>query len=668
MPKFMILLTSTLTLLAGVSCRSSHTPNSTPNAGPQIPEKRNFELNSAVNPCEDFYAYACSKTANSFTLRPDRSRHVFSFDDSNERLLLAKKKFFSEMASQKDLSARSQQLSDFYKSCMQTTARKEEEPRTVERVKKELSDIHSNKEFSQYLIRQTLEGREGFFVFFPDANMDDPTHNDLILLPNRQLTSLPERTYFDKPAVVKDLNKVLVVFFEQIGMDQPQQRADWVLEMEKSFAKVHPLPREIRELWSKRSYMSREELQKKYPNLHLDKVLNQLPKTAKIRNVTAKSLAYLNQLLNTTSLEKLKSYYAYMQLRDYMDEAFPKYFQAAFDFSHTHLGGPPVRADLHERCTKKTMKNFNHELDATLLPVIFPNFDKQKLIRILEEVRGAIIAGVERNKWLSPKAREEALKKIKLARFQIVAPEAEKDWDFHPEAKYDPNAFIKNQELYDQLEVTKVFREIKEPRNPDLWHMGPLTVNAYYSADDNKFVMPVGILQYPFYDPSAPDSTNLGAVGSVVGHELGHGIDDQGSKYDSTGKLRTWMTPADLKKFKNQSHGLVKQFEDIGHDGRLTLGENIADLVGLTFAYDAAFAKDPGTPEARRAFFTQYAFNWCGVIRPQEAQRLLKTDPHAAVEARVNQQVRHQQGFVEAFQCKPGDKMYLPPEKRVHIW
>lgn len=176
-----------------------------------------------------------------------------------------------------------------------------------------------------------------------------------------------------------------------------------------------------------------------------------------------------------------------------------------------------------------------------------------------------------------------------------------------------------------------------------------------------------------FYDKNGPDHVNFGAVGAVIGHELGHGIDDKGSKYDKDGRLRQWMSDEDLKTFQKLTGGLVTQFDAIGHNGKLTLGENIGDLVGVTFGYRSAFAgsnasqMDP-TAAAKQEFFIQYARLWCGVVRPKLAELLLKTDPHSAMKARVNEQVKHQAGFQEAFSCKDGDKMVLKPEQRISVW
>ncbi|MGZ3809487.1 MAG: M13-type metalloendopeptidase, partial [Bacteriovorax sp.] len=216
----------------------------------------------------------------------------------------------------------------------------------------------------------------------------------------------------------------------------------------------------------------------------------------------------------------------------------------------------------------------------------------------------------------------------------------------------------------------KYFSELKDIRS---WEgVEPLTVNAFYQSSYNQFTMLQGILQYPFYDQESSLVENLAGVGMVVGHELGHGIDDQGSKYDSSGKLRDWMTAKDQKKFKELTKSLVDQYSKAGMNGEFTLGENIGDLVGLTAAYDAAFSENKLAPselkQEQKKFFLSYARSWCEVQLPGVRELRLKSDPHSLGIARVNEVVKHFAGFKEAFNCEDKDPMILPAASRVHIW
>jgi putative endopeptidase len=253
-------------------------------------------------------------------------------------------------------------------------------------------------------------------------------------------------------------------------------------------------------------------------------------------------------------------------------------------------------------------------------------------------------------------------------KLQLVKPSNDEEWDFNLPGTYQKDKPLSNRFMVNTKRREKMIQRISKPRNPNIWGMGPLTVNAYYNPTSNKFVMPIGILQYPFFDVNAPDEINLGAVGVVLGHEIGHGIDDKGSKYDKVGKIRQWMKDDEVKNFMSRGDRLVAQFDAIGHNGKLTLGENMADLSGLTFAWDAAFKGGAGTPELKKGFYIQYARLWCETIRPKFREMRLKTDPHATGEARVNEQMKHQTGFAEQFSCKANNKLWLDPDKRVKIW
>jgi putative endopeptidase len=269
---------------------------------------------------------------------------------------------------------------------------------------------------------------------------------------------------------------------------------------------------------------------------------------------------------------------------------------------------------------------------------------------------------------LSDEGKAGAIKKIQSAKLSLVAPTNAREWDFNLPAKYDLHHRYANIKLFTQKANEKALDELARPRNRDAWEMGPLVVNAYYDPANNNFVLLNGILQTPFYDPSLPESEGLGAIGAVSGHELGHSIDDQGAKFDETGRLRPWLSSADQDEFHKRGEKIVARFNGAGHNGKLTLGENIGDHVGLHAAYRAAFYGKQATSKQKQDFFIQYARVWCSVLRPSLQEYMLKTNPHALGEARVNQQVKDLDGFQDSFACKKGDAMYLAPDDRISVW
>ncbi len=633
----------------------------------EIPARREFPVDPKASPCSDFYAHACNRALAGFKLRDDRSAHTFAFNDSSERLLIAKQKFFADLvASTKEPTPRTRELRDVYKACMNVDAAKRDEKGYVEKTLKETDSISDPRAFRAFVEGRVLSRDFGVFHFGAAANQDDPDKYDLYVLP--QLQTLPERSYYAKEDVIKDYQEVLTHFFKTLGKEKPELHAKAVIDFEKGFAETYPLPAEFREIYNSPTGITRSELQATYPYLPLHKLLAKVPQGVHIRNLAPKNFAWLNDAFVKLPLETLRDVYTWGALADYMDDGYPEFFDKWFAFSNKHLGGPEKRPPREERCTRYVMNHFAKEIDAELVDVVFPNFPTEKFVAMTEKVRAAIVFGLEANTWLTPDVKKRAAEKMKTATLQLVKPANEAEWDFHPAADYDAEKPIENQRLWQEKRQEKTIARFATARNRKQWDMGPLTVNAYYSSSDNKFVMPIGILQYPFYDPSGPDEANFGAIGAVIGHELGHGVDDKGSRYDEKGRLAPWMGEKDLAEFKKRSARLVDQFAKAGHDGELTLGENIGDLVGVTFAYRAAFPKNVGTAEAKKAFFLQYARAWCSEIRPKYKERLLKTDSHALGYARVNEQMKHQFGFAEAFGCKVGDQLYLPEAERVSIW
>ncbi len=632
----------------------------------EIPARRDFPVNEGISPCDNFFEHACSEAISKFELREDRSKHIFSFSDSHERILETKKKFLAGLPSRKGLSERATSLANFYQSCRDETSSAAEEKSNVLRIRSEVEKLGDRKSFLAYVAKQMEKSEYSFFDWGVASNLEDSDWEDVFILADVQ--TLPERSYYQKPEVVSDFKLLVKKAFSDAGVEKAEERADAVVKFETEFSKTFPAPAEMREVFNQKTEVSRDKLLKAYPAFHLSHFLSRVPARARFRDLSPKNFVFMQESLDRLPLDTLKSVYLFHSLSGYMDDAYPEYFAQAFEFNKKHLGGPNARPVRQERCTLSVMNKFTKELDAELIEEMFPSFSEAKLVGLVERVRTALIRGVEKNDWLSPKSKKAAVNKIRVAQLQLVKPKTEAEWDFNPRATYSPKHRYENAKIYEQKLMEKQLSELAKKRDRTRWEMGPLTINAYYSPSDNKFVLPIGILQYPFYDPSLPDTANLGAVGMVVGHELGHGVDDHGSRYDATGRMNQWMTAADLKEFERRGGKLVEQFQKIGHDGKLTLGENIGDLVGLTFAFQAAFPDGKGTKEEKQGFFLQYARAWCGVIRPKFREVLLKTDPHSLIDARVNEQVKHQKAFQEAFACKQGDKMVLPEAERVRIW
>ena len=646
-------------------------PNSTAAApSSAIPDKREYPVNNSINPCVNFYEYACSPVISSFKLREDRSIHNFAFNDASERLLEFKKKYFLNLAQKSPESVMEGEVKNYYLACMNQQSRQKEELAFVKQTKEMLEKIKTKEDFLNMIAENiTNPSRLSFVSFNPVIpNPDRPSYNDLFF--DIQLMSLPEGSYYKNKNLTKELRKLIKQFFISIEDKSPKQKANWVFNFEKELAQKYPTPPEVEELLYSRTEISREALIKNYPNLKLEKFLASIPKHVVIRNIIGNdTMEFLNKKLKTATLEELKSVYLYFQLSSIMDDAYPEFFAKKFEFNKKYLGGANERADRHERCTKIVMQHFNKEVDFILLPKIFPDFPKEKFIKSIEKIRSALLEQLNTNTWLEASTKQEAMRKIKTAKLLLVSPNNEEEWNFNPRTTYVIDAPIANSHKLAKLLMDKELKELDGPININRWQIGPLTVNASYNPAYNQIVFPVGILQYPFYDPNEPEEVNLGAIGMVIGHELGHAIDNHGSGFNADGVLKQWVSPKDKKIFNKKTQYLITQFNKIGHNGEFTLGENIGDLVGLSVAYKAGFPSgSKNNHDLKKRFFLQFARTGCETQREGLAKLRLKTDPHSLGYAMVNEQVKQQSGFKEAYSCKPEDPMVIPEKEIVKVW
>ncbi len=640
-----------------------------------IPTQRLFKLNENINPCDDFHAYVCSDAESRYKLRDDRSSHTFSFGDSSERILEHKKNFFIKIDSEKKLSARSQQLKSYYKACMNEATSAQEERELVNELKQTVDSMKNIQDYLNVNKKNMIQYYWSFIQFGINPNIDNPLIYDVTF--GLDFMFLPEHSYYDNKVLVKDYVELITDFFVTIYPDQKKtdlaKRAKAVVDFEKKFTKSYPKPDEFRQRWTQPRYVSREEFFTQTSVIELkDFFKKNIPEKVLIRNFIPESFEFVQKELSDKNLQVLKDIYIFRNARTFMDDAYPDLYKKRLDFSHKHLGGSPVRPVRQERCTMSVMSAYGKELDQVLIDRLFKNFPEKKMQAVAAKIRQSILDGIEKNTWLSAESKKGALEKIKTAKLQIIQPRTEKEWDFKPILKLSSTHPYANDKVISVANNQRTFKKLKEGVNPEIWWMSPLTVNAYYSATSNKFVMPIGILQYPFFVADGDIIENLGAVGAVVGHELGHGIDDQGSKFNAQGQLKPWMSEEDVKQFKARGEKMIAQFDKIGHNGKLTLGENVADLVGLTFAYQAAFPEKVKKTSNRIAdekkFFVAYARLWCGIKREKAIEMQLKTGPHSLGYARINEQVKHQPGFQEAFSCKKGNKLFLEPKDQIQIW
>ncbi|WP_052590561.1 M13 family metallopeptidase [Halobacteriovorax marinus] len=634
----------------------------------RIPDKRDFPINTSAPACNDFYDHVCSKVIDSFELPANRARYAFAFSDSDERILEFKKKFLSELRSRDAISKRESQLKNYYMSCLDLSLSEKSELNYIKETKEKINNIKSKEELISFINNQFFKGQQSLIGVEPFANPSNPSKSDLLVTAN--VVTLPDPSYYLKKDLTNDLKVLITEFFQIIGDKSPEQTMKTVWNFEESMSKVSPNKIEIRQLIAINNVKTIAEFKKAYPALQIDNVLTKLPKGLNIRDFMPKTMKHFNNYVDQSSLDDLKNIYLYLTLFGTIEVSHKEFSSKKYHFLSTYLGKPKERAPRGEECTEMIKQRFSKEIDFFVIDKMFPNFPEERIKKLVQSIRGSIVDSLEKNQWLSKQGKEEAIKKIQSALLQIVKPKNEEEWDFNYLGEYSEKDYIYNDILLGKLTREKRLEDATKPINREKWGMAPLAINAFYNPTLNKFVLLQGILQYPFFDSKMDDRDIIAGMGMVIGHELGHSIDDNGSRYDSEGRLRKWLKDEDKKKFDELTKPLIEQFNSVGHDGKMTLGENIGDLVGLAAAYKTAFPDSTKeySKEDQQNFFKAYGRIWCEVQTDSMKELRLKSDYHSLGRQRVNQQVKNHPGFTEAFSCKEGDKMYLPESKRVKIW
>ncbi|MBI4132809.1 MAG: M13 family metallopeptidase [Candidatus Sungbacteria bacterium] len=387
----------------------------------------------------------------------------------------------------------------------------------------------------------------------------------------------------------------------------------------------------------------------------------------------------VSAMVSTTPLESLKIYLAWYLLDALAGFLSEKFARERFRFHGTVISGTTQLRPLWQRAVMTIDVAMGEALGKFYIKKYFGGRAKKSIAALVDHVMRSFARRIQKRDWMSAETKKRSLEKLTKIRRKIAFP---KRWRDYRLLEIKKDSYLENFFRAQHFETRRLLAKIGKPLDRSEWFISPPTVNAYYQASLNEITFPAGILQPPFFDPDAYEAVNYGAIGSVIGHELTHGFDDQGSKFDGKGNMREWWAKGDRKKFIKRASVLVKQFDqfvavdDIHVNGKLTLGENIADLGGLVIAYHAFKGAtkrkrlpktiDGFTPE--QLFFLGFAQAEVGHTRPEEQRRLATIDPHAPAKYRVNGPLPHMKEFCEAFRVKAGDKMFRRSKNRATIW
>src|SRR6185312_9078351 len=549
-----------------------------------------------------------------------------------------------------------------------------------------IAGLKDSAGIAAYIRDSYAQGRPVAFRFYGNGDFKDS--NREIAYAGQGGLGLPTPDYYSKPDFAKIRSAYvahIAKLFELTGTPAAaaQAQAKSVLAFETKLATASLVPTEMRKPENRYHYISLAEADQVTP--HFDWAAFFKAQGANVGDGFSlsqpKFFAEFDQMLAGTPVAEWQAYLRFHAIDGAAPYLSKPFQQEDYAFNEKTLNGQQAMQARWKRVLGTVNGSMGMALGELYVADHFPANSKQRAQELVAYLSAAYKARIEKLDWMSPATRQKALEKWASFTPKIGYPDKWRDWSG---LTLKPGDYYANVQAARKFNYDYMVGKIGKPVDRDEWGMTPQTVNAYYSPQKNEIVFPAAILQSPFFDAKADDALNYGGIGAVIGHEMGHGYDDQGSKFDAKGNNANWWTDADRKAFDARADKLAAQFD--GYEalpgkhvnGRLTMGENIGDLAGLNVAYDAlqmALAKNPAEAKAKidgytqdQRFFLNWARVWRGSIRPEAQLTLLNTDPHAPAQFRAIGAPSNMPAFAEAFQCKGGDAMVRDGEKRVKIW
>jgi len=643
-------------------------------------------LDTSVSACTNFFQYANGgwTAKNPIPAAFSRWGRFEVLDEQNIAVLhgildglLAKKSLRS--------GSNEQKIADYYRSCMDEPGI---EGQGVQPLQSELDRIAAVNDIAG------LQAQIARFhayripaVFGFGAGQDFKNSQAVIAQAVQGGLGLPDRDYYtkddDKSRQTRDeYAKHVARMFELMGdtPDRAAAEAKTVLTIETKLAENSSTRVQRRDPEANYHPMNRTELSALTPHFDWRTYFEGvgLPAIDKINVGQPEFFKAADKFLTSIPLDDWKSYLRWHLINSTAGTLSAKFVQEDFNFSGKYLQGTKEMQPRWRRCIVSTDRALGEALGQLYIQKTFNAAARARAQEMVKNLVDALRSDLTTLSWMSDDTRRKAIAKLDAFIRKIGYPDK---WRSYEALQVSRGPFYNNTISARQFEVKRNLGKIGKPVDKSEWGMSPPTVNAYYNPTINEIVFPAGILQPPFYDPKADDAFNYGGIGVVIGHEMTHGFDDSGARFDADGNLAMWWTPDDFKKFKERTDCVVKQFDGyevepgLNQNGKLVVGESVADLGGLTVAYAAyqksLHGKRPRviagfTPEQR--FFLGYAQIWAQNIRPEAARLRVATDPHPLGRFRVNGPLSNLELFARAFQCKTGDAMVRPADKRCQIW
>ncbi|MHB1959486.1 MAG: M13 family metallopeptidase [Acidobacteriaceae bacterium] len=643
-------------------------------------------MDTGADPCADFYQYACGKFSEKYPIPSDLPWYN-QFENVQEynRLLL---RGILEQASKAGAkrSANEQKIGDYYASCMDTAVINADGLKPLRAELDRIDALNNKKELPALLAHYQKISVNAFFDLGSMQDFKDATKE--IAVVDQGGLGLPEKDYYlrndPKSAqlrqqYVQHIANMLHLYGEPT--DKATTDAKAVMALETSMAKASMGIVDRRDPYKTYHIETLTTLASTDPGLDWDALLHAAG-TPPIQDLNVANPAYfqaLNGILEQADMATVRNY-----LRAHLLDSFASRLPTAFDdenfdFYGRKLAGVPKMQVRWKRCVSATDAAMGEALGKVYVEKYFAGDSKQQTLDMVKTIEAAMHQDLTTLSWMSPETRTKAIEKLNLITNKIGYPDK---WRDYSKLTIRRDQALGNSMRAREFESARQLNKINKPVDKNEWEMSPPTVNAYYDPSMNNINFPAGILQPAFYDRTAPEEVNYGHIGSVEGHELTHGFDDEGAKFDGNGNLKNWWTPEDKKQFEARTACIDNEYSsfiavDTLHvNGKLTLGENTADNGGIRLAYMAmeAYAsqhhidltKKMGGFTPEQQFFIGYAQNWCTNDRPAFVRLLVQSDEHSPNRLRANGVVRNMPEFAHAFSCKQGQPM--APVDRCRVW
>lgn len=652
------------------------------------------DIDTSVRPTDDFFHYASGMWIKKNSI-PHTEARWGNFDilrHENKKKLKA----IVEEISKKNPPAggavqgsEEQMVRDMYLSGMNEMKREKDGVKPLEEIFKKIERMKSADDIvplAAFLHRTGFNSLWGICV-----DQDERKNDTNILYIGQGGLSLPDRDYYLKDdAESKHVREAYVKYavnmFRLLGENAKTATSmvESVMKIETELAKACMTRVECRDIEKQYNKRTLPKLAKEAQGVDWVKYLSLVgagnPKEIIVSQPLFMKRAgeLLRDQKDSLSLDEWKVYFKWHVLNESAGFLSKKFVRENFRFYSATLAGIKKERPLWERVVGFIDGTIGEALGKLYVERYFDHDAKKKINELVDNLFAAYRERIQNLDWMTPRTKKLALKKLDGMTRKLGYPDK---WKGYKGLKITPDSYIENYWRAHEFEWKRMMRKLRKKPDVKEWHMTPPTVNAYFNPCMNEIVFPAGIMQSPFFDPSADDAINYGAIGMVIGHEITHGFDDQGRQFDATGNFKNWWTEEDKKKFEAKAKVIENQFDgyvaidDMKVNGKLTAGENIADLGGATIAF-AAFKRsqegkepeilDGFTPEQR--FFLGYALFEQEIIRPELLKKLVVTDVHSPAIFRINGTVSNMPEFAKAFGAKPGDKLYREPSQRAKIW